>query len=106
MAVKIRCRRMGANNNPCFRVVATDNRSPREGKYLENLGWYDPKKKDKNFYLKLDRIEAWTEKGAQVSEMVGSLIRKAKKGLMAESSGAEKSEPVQDEEPEAGQQEK
>lgn len=83
MAVKIRCRRTGANNDPCFRVVAADMRAPREGKYLEILGWYDPKKKDKNFYLNLERIDAWKKNGAQVSDMVKSLIRKAKPGIMA-----------------------
>ncbi len=83
MAVKIRCRRTGANNDPCFRIVATDSRSAREGKYLESLGWYDPKRKEKNFHLKLERIEEWRKKGAQASEMVTSLLRRAKKGLMA-----------------------
>ncbi len=83
MAVKIRCRRTGANNDPCFRIVATDSRSAREGKYLESLGWYDPKRKEKNFHLNLEKIEEWRKKGAQVSEIVTSLLHKAKKGLMA-----------------------
>ena len=96
MAVKIRCRRTGANNDPCFRIVAADSRCPREGKYLEILGWYDPKRKEKNFYLKLDRIEAWKTKGAQVSDMVKSLIRQAARGSMADPStpGPSESKPV------------
>ena len=81
MAVIIRCRRTGANNDPCFRIVATDERSPRDGKYLEMLGWYDPKKSANNFLLKLDRIEAWRNKGALISATVLTLVNKAKRGL-------------------------
>lgn len=78
MSVKIRCRKTGANNDPCFRIVATDSRSPRDGKCLEILGWYDPKKAKANFHLKLERIDAWKNKGAIISETVRSLIKKAK----------------------------
>ena len=81
MATIIRCRRTGANNDPCFRIVATDERAPRDGKYLEGLGWYDPKKREKNFLLKLDRIEFWLTKGAKISPMVRTLVNKAKRGL-------------------------
>ena len=83
MSVKIRCRKTGANNDPCFRIVATDSRSPRDGKYLEILGWYDPKKAKANFHLKLERIAAWKSKGAILSETVRSLIKKAKTVPMA-----------------------
>jgi len=79
MAVKVRMTRTGANNDPCFRVVATDGRSPRDGSYLENLGWYDPKKAGVNYSLKLDRIEHWRSKGAQLSDTVRSLVRKARR---------------------------
>ena len=88
MVVKIRCQKTGANNDPCFRIVATDIRSPRDGKCLETLGWYDPKKKDKNFFLKMDRVEMWKKQGAQISDMVRALIRKAKTGAMAISPAA------------------
>lgn len=81
MAVMIRCRRTGANNDPCFRIVATDKRAPRDGKYLEALGWYDPKKAENNFQLKLERIEAWRKKGAIFSATVQTLVNKAKRGL-------------------------
>lgn len=86
MAVKIRCRRTGANNDPCYRIVVTDGRCPRDGKSIEILGWYDPKKKDKNFCLKLDKIEAWRQKGAQLSNTVKNLVKKAKKGEMVSTS--------------------
>lgn len=81
MAVIIRCRKTGANNDPCFRIVATDRRSPRDGKYLEALGWYDPKKKENNFNLKLERIEVWLAQGAMISAMVKTLYNKAKRGI-------------------------
>jgi small subunit ribosomal protein S16 len=83
MSVKIRCQKTGANNDPCFRIVATDIRSPRDGKSLETLGWYDPKKKDKNFWLNTERIEAWKKQGARPSPLVNNLMRKAKAGAMA-----------------------
>ena len=81
MAVIIRCRRTGANNDPCFRIVATDERWPRDGKYLEVLGWYDPKKRENNFLLKLDKIEAFLSKGAKISPTVKMLVNKVKRGL-------------------------
>jgi len=79
MSVKIRMRRMGAKNDISFRVVATDSRAPRDGRYLELLGWYDPEKKDKNFELKLERIDYWKSKGAIISNTVKSLMKKARK---------------------------
>jgi small subunit ribosomal protein S16 len=78
MAVKIRLRRTGARNAACFRVVAADARSPRDGKFLELLGWYDPKMKKDNFSLKMDRIEYWLGEGAEPSDTVKSLIRKTR----------------------------
>jgi small subunit ribosomal protein S16 len=78
MSVKIRMTRTGANRDISFRVVATDSRSPRDGKSLENLGWYDPKKTGVNYSLKLDRIEYWVSKGAQLSDTVRSMVRKAR----------------------------
>jgi small subunit ribosomal protein S16 len=77
--VKIRLRRTGCNNNAAFRVVATDERSPRDGKFLEILGWYLPKQDGVNFKIDLDRVAHWLSKGAQMSETVASLVRKAKK---------------------------
>jgi small subunit ribosomal protein S16 len=79
MAVSIRLRREGNKNRPVYRVVAADKRSPRDGKFLELLGTYDPKKDGENFQLKLDRVEHWLKVGARPSETVASMIRKAKK---------------------------
>jgi small subunit ribosomal protein S16 len=79
MAVKIRLRRTGGLNDICYRVVATDTRFPRDGRFLEVLGWYDPKQKDRNYGLKLERIEHWVKTGAIMSETVRSLVKKARK---------------------------
>jgi small subunit ribosomal protein S16 len=78
MAVAIRLRREGALNRPYFKVVVTDKRSPRDGKFIEIVGTYDPKKRGNNSTLKLDRVEYWISKGAQPSDTVRSLIKKNK----------------------------
>ena len=78
MAVAIRLRKEGALNRPYFKVVVTDTRSPRDGKFIEIVGTYDPKKAGQNSTLKLDRIEHWISKGAQPSDTVRSLIKKTK----------------------------
>lgn len=79
MAVKIRMTRKGSTNDPSFRCVAADSRSPRDGRFIELLGWYDPKKKENNFDLKLDRIAEWVSKGATCSDTVASLVRRARR---------------------------
>ena len=76
MSVKVRLRRTGCTNDVCYRVVAADSRSPRDGRFLEVLGWYDPKVEGKNFQLKLDRIEHWMGQGAIVSDTVRSLMKR------------------------------
>src|SRR5438876_4407442 len=78
MAVAIRLRREGALNRPYYKVVVADSRSPRDGKFIEIIGTYDPKKAGQNSTLKLDRIEHWISKGAQPSDTVRSLIKKNK----------------------------
>jgi small subunit ribosomal protein S16 len=79
MAVSIRLRREGARNRPYYKVVVADSRSPRDGKFIEIIGTYDPKKPDNNSTLKLDRIDHWISQGAQPSDTVRSLIKKNKK---------------------------
>jgi small subunit ribosomal protein S16 len=79
MSVKVRLRRTGGKNDVCYRVVATDSRSPRDGSYLEGLGWYDPKKEGVNFQIRVDRIQYWESKGAIVSDTVKSLVRKTQR---------------------------
>lgn len=79
MSVKIRMRKTGGKNEPSFRVVATESRSPRDGKSLEVLGWYDPKRTGTNYQIKLDRVDLWLGRGAIISDTVRSLVRKARK---------------------------
>jgi len=79
MAVKIRMRRVGAKNAPVFRIVVADGRSPRDGKFIEQLGTYQPLKKGNNFTLDIERAKYWLGKGAQPSETVASFIKKASK---------------------------
>ncbi len=79
MAVSIRLRREGTLNRPYYKVVVADSRSPRDGKFIEIIGTYDPKKTGHNSTLKLDRIDHWISKGAQPSDTVRSLIKKNRK---------------------------
>ncbi len=79
MAVRIRLKRIGAKNAPAYRIVVADSRSPRDGRFIEELGYYDPKKKADTFRLDLERVKYWLNKGAQPTETVASLIEKAGK---------------------------
>jgi small subunit ribosomal protein S16 len=79
MAVSIRLRREGTKNRPYYKVVVADKRSPRDGKFIEIIGTYDPKKPGSNSTMKIDRVEYWISKGAQPSDTVRSLIKKNKK---------------------------
>jgi small subunit ribosomal protein S16 len=66
-----------------FRIVVADSRSPRDGKFLEEIGTYNPLKKDNNFNVDLGRAEHWLKVGAQPSETVASFIKKARKNAPA-----------------------
>ena len=72
-------KRIGAKNQPAFRIVVADNRSPRDGRFIEELGTYLPLQKGDNVKLDMDRASYWLSKGAQPSETVASFIRKAMK---------------------------
>lgn len=78
MAVAIRLRREGNRNSPYYKVVVADSRSPRDGKFIEIIGNYDPKKTGTNYSLELDRIDHWVKNGAQMSDTVRSLVKKAR----------------------------
>ena len=99
MAVSIRLRREGTKNRPYYRVVVTDSRSPRDGKFIEIIGTYDPKQTGQNSSFRVERAEYWISKGAQPSDTVRSLIKKQKKMVAAgpASEAAEQiSEPAED----------
>ena len=90
MAVIIRLRRDGTKNSPYYRIVVADKHSPRDGKFLELIGTYDPKKKGDNATIKIDRVDHWVKLGARPSDTVRSIIKKAK----IKSAKAEKEEAV------------
>ncbi len=76
-------KRVGAKNAPVFRIVVADARSPRDGKFIEELGTYRPLKKGDNFTLDVERAKYWLSKGALPSETVASFIKKATKAAAA-----------------------
>jgi small subunit ribosomal protein S16 len=84
MAVSIRLRREGSKNRPYYRIVVADSRGPRDGKFIEILGTYDPKLTGQNSSFSVERAEYWMSKGAQPSDTVRSLIKKQKKNVAAE----------------------
>lgn len=77
--VKIRLTRQGAKKQPYYRVVAIDERDPREGRPLEFLGTYDPRPEPERIALLTDRIEAWVTQGARMSPRVATLVRRARR---------------------------
>lgn len=76
MSVKIRLARGGAKKKPFYQIVVADERCPRDGRYIENIGQYDPLREPVMLNLKADRALAWLNKGAQPSEVVLQLLRK------------------------------
>ncbi len=78
MAVKIRLRRMGSRNAAFYRVIIQDSRRAPTGRFIETIGWYDPKQEGNNFSLNLDRADYWLSNGAQPSDTAASLIKKAR----------------------------
>jgi small subunit ribosomal protein S16 len=76
-------KRIGAKNQPVFRIVVADSRSPRDGKCIEELGTYHPLKKGENYTLDMERAAYWLSKGAQPSETVASFIKKKAKATAA-----------------------
>jgi small subunit ribosomal protein S16 len=83
MAVRIRLKRTGGLNDPQYRVVVTDKRNPRDGRFIEEIGYYKPQVQGENYKLDLERATFWISKGAQPSDTVRSLIKKANKTATA-----------------------
>ena len=77
MAVKIRLKRMGAKKNPFYRIVVADSRSPRDGRFIEEIGYYDPLKDPA--VIKIDETKAveWLRRGAQLTDTARALFNKA-----------------------------
>ena len=80
MSVRIRLRRMGRKKQPHYRVVVAEGAAPRDGRIVENLGYYKPKTTPARLVLDLERFDYWVEKGAEPSETVRSLASKARRG--------------------------
>lgn len=90
MAVHIRMARHGSKKAPFYRIVVTDQRSPRDGRYIENIGTFDPRKGSGEGLLELDqsRFDYWCSRGAKPSETIDRLVRaRAKAAASAESAG-------------------
>lgn len=77
--VRLRLTRLGAKKKPFYRLIAADQRSPRDGRFIEQLGWYDPMKQPYEMKLDLDRVDFWLGRGAQPSETAARLIDRFRK---------------------------
>jgi small subunit ribosomal protein S16 len=75
--VRIRLRRTGAKKQASYRIVVADQRSPRDGKFIEILGWYNPRTNPPSFEINKERANYWLGQGAQPSEAVARLLKKA-----------------------------
>ena len=75
MAVKMRLTRIGSKKNPIYRVVAADSRSPRDGKFIEIVGRYNPQTEPSTIELNDEKVQAWLDKGAQPTEPVRRLLK-------------------------------
>lgn len=76
MAVKIRLRRMGAKKAPFYRIVVADSRYPRDGRFIEEIGYYDPTKEPTVLKVDEEKAKSWIEKGAQPTDTFKSLLKK------------------------------
>ena len=74
--VKIRLRRMGAKKNPYYRIVVADSRSPRDGRFIEELGTYDPMAEGETLKIDVERAKYWIANGAQPTDTVRGLLKK------------------------------
>ncbi|MBR6380478.1 MAG: 30S ribosomal protein S16 [Lachnospiraceae bacterium] len=77
MAVKIRLRRMGQKKAPMYRIVVADSRSPRDGRFIEEIGTYDPNTDPSTFKIDEEAAKKWLSDGAQPTEVVGKLFKLA-----------------------------
>ena len=76
MAVKIRLRRMGAKKAPFYRIVVADSRAPRDGRFIEEIGYYDPTKEPSVVSVDGEKAKSWIANGAQPTETVKTLLKK------------------------------
>ena len=79
MAVRIRLKRFGTNNRPAWRIVVSDVKMPRDGRFIEEIGYYDPLPAREKISVKRDRLDYWIKQGAQVSTALASLLKRHQK---------------------------
>lgn len=79
MAIKIRLKRFGTTNRHQWRIVVSDIKMPRDGRFIEELGYYDPIPMDEKIVIKKDRLQYWLDRGAQLSEAMRGLIKRSEK---------------------------
>ena len=79
MAVALRLNRQGSKDRPYYKIVVVDSRARRDGRYIEQVGSYDPMKEGVNYTINLEKVDKWLANGAQPSETVNSMIRNARK---------------------------
>ncbi len=77
MAVRIRLKRMGAKKKPFYRIVVADSRFPRDGRFIEEIGYYNPTTKPTTFEVDADKVQQWMAKGARPSDTVKALFERA-----------------------------
>lgn len=90
--VKLRLKRMGAKKRPSYRIVATESSSPRDGRFIEQVGFYDPLTEPSTITLKEDRVKYWLSVGAQPSDTVRDILRR--QGLIADDRAAAATAPT------------
>ena len=79
MSVKLRLSRVGAKKNPFYRVVVTDSRSPRDGRFIEHIGVYDPNRNPVEIRFDMERVKHWMSVGATASDTVSELLKQVEK---------------------------
>jgi small subunit ribosomal protein S16 len=83
MPVRIRLRRVGRKKQPSYRIVVAEAQSPRGGTYLDNVGFYNPRRDPIELRVDLTKVDAWVEKGAELTPTVASLVRRVRRGEVA-----------------------
>lgn len=86
--VRIRLARGGTRNAPCYRIVVAAQEAPRDGRFIEMIGTFNPRRNPVQVSLKMDRLEHWQKQGAQLSDVVKSIIKEAQKKAAKASVGA------------------
>ena len=79
MSVKIRLKRFGSLNRAHWRIVVADAKMPRDGRFIEEIGYYDPLPREEKIQIKEDRLQYWVKQGAQMSDSLKSLIKRARR---------------------------